>query len=153
MKKLPRLTALAAASVLALGSVACSDDNTNDESAPDNSSEEDEESEAETDEQDEGGADVLEALVGVWEADPEEVGPHGSTLTVEENGEASYASAASQRGPHEGTLEDEGDQVVFNGVVEETDTEGTWVILYDPEADAMTMISESDEHTHHTRVE
>ena len=161
MKKLPRLTALAAASVLALGSVACSDDDSSENISDENGAEDTEEPDEEGDEldddaeEDEAGDDesVVDALVGVWEADPEEVGPHGSELTVEDNGDASYSSSASQRGPHEGTIVDDGERVVFEGVVEETETEGEWEILYNPEEDAMTMISESDEHTHHTRVE
>lgn len=60
MKKLPRLTALAAVSVLVLGSTACitvkaspKDDNGNDSSEEDQTEDED---------------SALEALVGVWEA-------------------------------------------------------------------------------------
>ena len=155
MKKLPRLTALAAASVLALGSVACSDDDANDDNAPDNGAEETEEPDEDTEEDDaDDGESVSDALVGVWEAaDPDEVGPHGSTLTVEENGDASYSSAASQVGPFEGPIVEDGERVVFEGFLEDGEVEAEWEILYNPEEDAMTMISESDEHVHHTRAE
>ncbi|MCC3762998.1 hypothetical protein K3N28_07925 [Glycomyces sp. TRM65418] len=82
----------------------------------------------------------LQVLVGTWEADPEEVGPHGSTLTVEEDGTATLLSFANQQGAYEGEIV-LGDQEAhrFEGVVAEADDEITVELTYDAEADTLTL--------------
>ncbi|MFG3339338.1 hypothetical protein [Glycomyces sp. NPDC048151] len=82
----------------------------------------------------------LEAIVGTWEADYDDVGPHGSTLTIEEDGTAVLSSFANQHGDYEGTVNmNDGDPNVFVGTEPETEEEITVQLVYDAEADTLTL--------------
>lgn len=82
----------------------------------------------------------LEAIVGTWEADTDEVGPHGSTLQIDEDGTATLSSFANQHGDYEGTVTlNDGDPNVFVGTEPETGEEITVQIVYDAAADTLTL--------------
>lgn len=54
-----------------------------------------------------GGEDVdprLEVLVGTWEADYEDVGPHGSRLVIRDDGAAEFSGAVNLHGAYEGAI-------------------------------------------------
>jgi hypothetical protein len=96
----------------------------------------------------------LEVLVGTWEADTDETGPHGSALTIEEDGTASLSSFANQHGDYEGavTLSD-GDPHVFTGTEPETGEAITVGLEYDAEADTLTLVYPGEGGTYaHTRA-
>lgn len=100
----------------------------------------------------------LEVLVGSWEAAYEDVGPHGSTLTVEADGTASWRSSASQRGAFEGEIVlGAAEPHRFEGVVGETGTEAVLELEYDAEADVLLLTNVTPglegETIEHTRAE
>jgi ABC-type phosphate transport system substrate-binding protein len=81
-----------------------------------------------------------EEVVGTWEADYDDVGPHGSTLTINEDGTASLLSFASQHGTFEGTVFfGDGDPHRFTGTVAEDGTEIEVGLEYDEDADTLTL--------------
>ncbi|GAA1678585.1 hypothetical protein GCM10009830_27120 [Glycomyces endophyticus] len=89
----------------------------------------------------ESGTDPrLEVLVGTWEADEEEVGPHGSTLVIAEDGTAELTSFANQHGPYVGavTLGD-ADPHRFEGTEPETGEDIVLELAYDAEADTLAV--------------
>lgn len=93
-------------------------------------------------------------VVGTWEAGYDDVGPHGSTLTVNEDGTASLSSFASQHGSFEGTVYfGEGDPSVFTGTVAEDGTEIEVGLEYDENADTLTLTYPGEGGTYvHTRA-
>lgn len=117
------------------------------------------ESEAPTETEDPGeeptGIDPrLEILVGTWEADTDETGPHGSELTINEDGTASLSTFVNQHGAYEGeiTLGD-ADPHVFTGTEPETEDELTVELEFDAEADTLTLVYPDEGGTYvHTRV-
>ncbi|WP_026930601.1 hypothetical protein [Glycomyces tenuis] len=95
----------------------------------------------------------LEAIVGTWEAEYEDVGPHGSSLTIEEDGTATLRSFANQHGPYEGEIIlGSQDPHRFEGVESETQDEIVVEFGFDPEADTLTLTYPSGESYVHHRV-
>lgn len=97
---------------------------------------------------------ILEAIVGTWEADPEDVGPHGSTLTINEDGTAGLLSFASQQGTFEGEVFlGEGDPHRFEGTEPESGLFISVELEYDEGADTLTLTYPSEGGTYaHTRA-
>jgi hypothetical protein len=97
---------------------------------------------------------TLEAIVGTWEADYEDVGPHGSTLTIDEDGTASLLSFASQHGTFEGEVFlGEGDPHRFDGTEPESGLVISVGLEYDESADTLTLVYPSEGGTYvHTRA-
>lgn len=94
-----------------------------------------------------------EAVVGTWEADVDEVGPHGSTLTINEDGTASLLSFASQHGTFEGMVFfGEGDPHRFTGTVAEDGTVIEVGLEFDEDADTLTLTYPDDSSFVHTRA-
>ncbi|GAB4008798.1 hypothetical protein GCM10029992_66090 [Glycomyces albus] len=156
-----RFAALAAAGAVAIGLAACtaedepaSDDSETTESAADEEAASTENPQAEEQDDD----TLLESLVGTWEADVEDVGYHGSKLTVAEDGSATLYSFASQRGPHEGEILFAADgSAVFQGVIVEDgaeldDSDITIDLEYDGEADTLVLTYPGGEDYEHARV-
>jgi hypothetical protein len=95
---------------------------------------------------------VLKAAAGTWEADYEDVGPHGSTLTINEDGTATLRSFASQTGDFEGQVFlSEGDPQRFEGTEPESGTYIEVELVFDQEADTLTLTypSEGGTYVHH----
>lgn len=96
----------------------------------------------------------LEMLVGTWEADTDDVGPHGSTLAISEDGTATLLSFASQQGTFEGEVFlGDGDPHRFDGTIPESGTEISVQLTYDADTDTLTLAypDEGGEYVH-TRV-
>ncbi|MFC4337047.1 hypothetical protein [Salininema proteolyticum] len=80
----------------------------------------------------------MEVLVGTWEASTDVVGPHGSELTINEDGTAVLRSGASVRGPHEGSITlGSKDPHYFIGKVDDSGSELVKEFRYDVEADTI----------------
>ncbi|MEU5874037.1 hypothetical protein AB0A73_21080 [Glycomyces sp. NPDC047369] len=92
-------------------------------------------------EQSTGAADTdprLEVLVGTWEADPEEVGPHGSTLRIDEDGTAVLDSFANQHGAYEGAIVlGDAEPHRFEGTEPETGDDIVLELEFDAAADTL----------------
>ncbi|WP_030155322.1 hypothetical protein [Glycomyces sp. NRRL B-16210] len=91
----------------------------------------------------------LAILVGTWEADVEEVGPHGSTLEIFEDGTASLATFLNQHGPYEGVIIlGTADPHRFEGTEAETCGQVVIEFGFDPEADTLTLEYEGGAYVH-----
>ncbi|SDL62003.1 hypothetical protein SAMN05216298_4550 [Glycomyces sambucus] len=102
----------------------------------------------------EPGADPrLEVLVGTWEADEEEVGPHGSTLAVAEDGTAELASFANQHGSYAGAIVlGDADPHRFEGTEPETGEAIVLELAYDAGADTLAVTYPDGATYVHTRA-
>lgn len=149
-------TLIAAACAALIGLAACGDGSEPSED-PDGSTEAAETEEGTSDSPAEDtGTDIdprLEVLVGTWEADVEEVGPHGSRLTVNEDGTATYMSGANLHGPYEGEIIlGDAEPHRFEGVESETGEETSLEFEFDAEADTLTLTTAGGESYVHTRT-
>jgi hypothetical protein len=95
----------------------------------------------------------LEVLVGTWEADPDEVGPHGSTLAINEDGTAELSSFANQHGAYEGEIIlGDADPHRFEGTEPETGDDIVLEFEFDAEADTLAVTYSEGETYVHTRA-
>ncbi|WP_112138354.1 hypothetical protein [Glycomyces dulcitolivorans] len=95
----------------------------------------------------------LEVLVGTWEADSDEVGPHGSTLTINEDGTAELSSFANQHGSYEGEIIlGDADPHRFEGTEPETGDDIVLEFEFDAEADTLAVTYPEGETYVHTRA-
>jgi predicted small lipoprotein YifL len=97
--------------------------------------------------------ELVSVLAGTWEGDLDETGPHGSTLTIEEDATATLLSFASQAGTFEGTVFlADGDPMRFEGTIPE---DGAFIVVglqYDEDADILTLEYPDGETYDHTRA-